>query len=211
MAIAVDNDPVPPELLDGEIVLEAGAYEGAWTKKVCDQREGCAIFAFEPATRAYEVARKNLKDCAGVDLRNVALGKADGTAELCDRDRDGANTFAVNPEHRPSETVVVVDVVDVVRPLGEISVAHLNAEGDEVTILERLIETGLIERIRTLLVQWHPYDDEMRGRIEGVTNRLESTHAFERRGPWGCWKRKVLDGGTRLPRESRGVQEVPGG
>mgnify|MGYP001828997421 CR=1 FL=1 len=30
----IDTDPVPDELQDGEIVLEAGAYEGAWTLKV---------------------------------------------------------------------------------------------------------------------------------------------------------------------------------
>lgn len=205
----VDNDPVPSDLLDGETVLEAGAYEGAWALKVCAKRPNCKVVAFEPATRAYKMALEKLKECPNVDLRCVALGKADGQAVLCDRLRDGANTFDHNPESQPSETVPVVDVAEVVRGMGEIALAHLNAEGDEVTILERLLEANLIGQFKTLLVQWHPYDDGMRARIEAITEHLSETHDYERRGPWGCWKRKVLDGGARLPRESRGVQEVP--
>lgn len=186
----VDMDPVPDELLDGEVVLEAGAYEGAWVLKVCEQREGCAVFAFEPASRAYKVAKKNLQGYTGVDLRNIALGKQSGTAVLCDRNRDGANTHAHNPEHEPSETVQVVDIAEIVAPLGEIALAHLNAEGDETAILERLIETGQIERFKRLLVQWHPYDTRMQERIAAIVLRLSHTHIFERRGAWGCWIRK---------------------
>ncbi|NIV28849.1 MAG: hypothetical protein GWN58_04835 [Anaerolineae bacterium] len=87
----------------------------------------------------------------------------------------------------------VVDVAEVVRGLGEIALAHLNAEGDEVTILERLLEANLIGQFKTLLVQWHPYDDGMRTRIEAITEQLPETHDYERRGPWGCWKRKDVE------------------
>lgn len=189
--VIVDNDPVPGELLDGEVVLEAGAYEGAWIKKVCEQRPGCRVVAFEPSTRAYKVAVANLRAYPNVDLRCVALGKQAGTAILCDRNRDGANTFAHNPEHEPSETVPVVDVAEVVRELGEIALAHLNAEGGEVEILERLVETGLISQIEVILVQWHPYDEEMSARIACLGSSLVGTHRYSRRGAWGCWKRKV--------------------
>jgi FkbM family methyltransferase len=189
-----DTDPVPDELQDGGVVIEAGAYEGAWTKKVCEQRQGCLVYAFEPATRAYRVASRRLKDCSGVILRCVALGKHSGTATLCDRDRDGANTFAWNPEDEPSETVPVIDVAEVVEPLGEIAVAHLNAEGGEVDILERLIETGLIGRVRMIMVQFHLYDEEIAERIVEITRRLAETHYQENRyRAWNFWCRKDDD------------------
>lgn len=188
---AVDSDPVPPELHDREVVLEAGAYEGAWAKKVCEQREGCVVFAFEPATRAYAVAVERLSGYSGVTLRNVALGKQDGTAVLCDRNRDGANTWGHNPENEACEEVAVVDVVQVVRPLGEIALAHFNAEGDEIGILEALLDAGLIGQFRMILVQWHIYNPEMRARVGAIHHRLSETHVFEQRGPWGCWKRSA--------------------
>jgi FkbM family methyltransferase len=182
---------------DGEVVLEAGAYEGAWTKKVCQQRPGCQVFAFEPATRAYRVAVQRLKDYRGVTLQCVALGKQAGTATLCDRDRDGANTFAWNPEDEPSEIVPVVDVAGVVESLGEIALAHLNAEGGEVDILERLIETGLIERVRMVMVQFHLYDEEISERIIEVNRRLAETHCQESRyRAWNFWRRKDDDAQT---------------
>lgn len=188
--IVIDTDPVPPELQDGETVLEAGAYEGAWTLKVLKAHPACKVYAFEPATRAYKIAKRDLSDYPDVHLQCVALGKQDGYAVLCDRNRDGANTFNWNPENEPSESVTVIDVVPVVEPLGEIAVAHLNAEGDELTILERLYEAGLIERIKLIMTQWHLYDDDLRARMIALKERMEVTHNYERRGPWNCWKRK---------------------
>jgi FkbM family methyltransferase len=192
-AAVIDNDPVPDELLDGEIVVEAGAYEGAWAIKVCEARPHCTVYAYEPATRAYQLARKRAKDQPGVILKHVALGKQNGTAVLCDMNRDGANTFGHNLENEPGETVAVVDAAEALGPLGEIALAHFNAEGGEVDILERLLETGLIERIKTILVQWHPYDDEMQGRIARAVAGLRKTHDFESRDAWGCWKRRGCD------------------
>jgi len=183
----IDYDPVPDELQDGEIVLEAGAYEGAWVLKVCQAHPNCKVYAFEPATRAYKVAVEKLKECPNVTLRCVALGKQAGTVTLCDRDRDGANIYDWNPEDEPSETVNMIDAGDAIRPIGDIAVAHLNAEGCEVDILERMIEEGITEHTGVILVQWHPYDDEMRRRIIHIGECLESTHHYERRGAWGCW------------------------
>jgi FkbM family methyltransferase len=185
----VDKDPVPDELQDGEVVLEAGAYEGRWVEKVC-QRRNCTIYAFEPATRAYKVAQERLRGCQGVTLRCAALGKQNGTAVLYDCNRDGANTLAHNPESEPHETVPVVDVAEVVRPLREIALAHFNAEGGEIDILERLVETELIERFKMILVQWHRYNDEMQERIKALVVYLHRTHNYEPGRAWGCWKRK---------------------
>jgi FkbM family methyltransferase len=184
-----DNDPVPDELQDGEIVLEAGAYEGAWALKVCEKHPNCKVYAFEPATRAYEVAKAKLEGY-DVVLLPFALGKQAAVVKLCDRDRDGANTYDHNPESEPSEMVSVVDVADIVEPQDKIALMHLNAEGGEVDILERLIETGLIERVKMILAQWHPYDDEMRERICIVVTGLHRTHEYENRHAWGCWKRR---------------------
>jgi FkbM family methyltransferase len=185
----MSTDPVPPELQDGEVVVEAGAYEGAWTETVCKQFPGCKVHAFEPASRAYKVAKEKLALYPNVTLYNVALGKEEGTAILCDRNRDGANTFDWNPENEPSESVTVVDTAEMLEPLGEIAVVHLNAEGDEITILERMIEADLIERVRLVMTQWHPYDDDLHRRITEIVRVLSGSYRYERRGPWNCWIR----------------------
>lgn len=188
----IDNDPVPPELCDGDFVLEAGAYEGAWSKKVCEAKN-CTVYAYEPASRAYFVAKKRTKDCEGLVLHPYGIGKQARTDVLCDRDRDGANTFGWNPENEPSETVQIRDAAEEVDGWGENSIAHLNAEGGEVEILERLLEVGTIQRFKLVLVQWHPYDDEMRARIASIVEQMAETHDLERRGPWIAWKRKDID------------------
>jgi FkbM family methyltransferase len=185
-----DLDPVPSELRDGDVVIEAGAYEGAWALKVCQQRPNCRLYAFEPASRAYEIACEKLRGYPNVVLQSVALGKQNGTAVLCDRNRDGANILGHNPEGEQSETVTVVDVAEVVEPLGEIALAHFNAEGGEIDIVERLLDAGLIGRFKAILVQWHFYDERMVARIEEMTRRLSETHRYEHRVVWGYWGRK---------------------
>jgi len=193
--IVIPLDPIPDELRDGDVVIEAGAYEGAWALQLCQQRPQCKVYAFEPVTRAYKMALEKLKDYPNVILRCVALGKQAETLTLYDCLRDGANTTVDTAEApNQSESVSIVDTAEALEPLGEIGLMHLNAEGGEVTILERLIETGLIGRAKMILVQWHSYnEDVMKARIAEVARRLAETHEFEPRTAWGCWKRKHIE------------------
>jgi len=185
----IDNDPVPPELCDGDFVLEAGAYEGAWSKKVCEAKN-CTVHAYEPASRAYKVAKERTQGCRGLVLHPYGIGKQARTDVLCDRNRDGANTFGWNPENEPRETVQIRDAAEEVTYRGENAIAHLNAEGGEVEILERLLEVGFIQKCKLVLAQWHPYDDALRARIVAITEQMDKTHDLERRGPWVAWVRR---------------------
>jgi FkbM family methyltransferase len=164
------------------------------------------VYAFEPATRAYGAALEKLRDDPNVtlydeeldqrlsvELFGAALGKQDGTTTLYDCMRDGANTF-VPAEGEPSEDVSLVDAAMFVESMGDVALMHLNAEGGELDILERLMDTGLIERARMIMTQWHPYDAETSARIERVIERLAETHRQDNRYyAWNFWMRKDGD------------------
>ena len=183
--VSADTDPVPPELCDGDVVVEVGCYEGRWSEAACKTTR-CTLHAFEPATRAYAVAKERLAPYPDANLWPVALGSSTGAAQLYDCMRDGANTTIAQG---PSEEVPVVDVALVVRLLGHVDLMHLNAEGGELDILARLMDTGDIRRVKMLLVQWHPYNLDISKRIAATTLRLRETHELTRRHAWECWTR----------------------
>jgi hypothetical protein len=112
--------------------------------------------------------------------------------------RDGANAFcAVDGE--PHEVVSVADAYQEIggiwsEALGDIALMHLNAEGGELDVLERLMDTGLIERVKMIMTQWHPYDAATSTRIERVIERLAETHDQDNRYyAWNFWLRKDGD------------------
>lgn len=181
------SDPVPDELTSESVVIEGGCYEGAWVAKVHKQLR-CTIHAFEPATRAYAVASKRLAELPRVSVWPVALGSECGMMTLHDCKRDGATAHPSGGE--PSEVVPIVDAAMVVALLGTVDLIHLNAEGGELDILERLIETGQIANVRMLLAQWHPRAGDKGNRIARLEAALVLTHDKQNRHTWGCWQLK---------------------
>jgi len=184
----MDNDPVP-DGLTGSIVIEAGAYEGTWAAKAAER--GCHVYAFEPATRAYAIAKVRLAGRPNAHLFPVALGGGYHVATLHDCQRDGATWL---PADGPSEPVQVVDVALVLSLLGRVDLMHLNAEGGEVDILERLVDTGQIRDVAATMVQWHPRP-ETNERIAALEAALQRTHVkLPLYHCWGYWRRKGAGG-----------------
>ena len=80
------------------------------------------------------------------------------------------------------------DVVDVFKELdiGNVDLFKLNIEGSEYAVLDRMIETGLISRVRYLQVQFHEFGTELpivhRDRIREGLYKTHNEHWVSH--PW---------------------------
>lgn len=177
--------PLTPD----SVVLEVGGHKGNWTDELIN-RLGFEpnIYLFEPVWQFYEEAEKRLASRKKMRLYNVGLSDKNEFATLKLMDV-GTGLYAEGPEVEVNFRDVV-DTFEVLK-LEEVDLCVINAEGAEFTLIPRLIESGLIKRIKTLLVQFHCVVENCEEKHEAINARLRETHKIVHDYPfvWESWER----------------------
>lgn len=98
----------------------------------------------------------------------------------------------------PTRPIELIDTAEFLlsRSIEEVGCLALNIEGSEYEVLERLIETGLISRVRCLVVQFHVVGDTSNARRSAIRLGLEQTHRCDYEYPfvWEKWTRLNVQG-----------------
>jgi FkbM family methyltransferase len=173
------------------IVVDVGAYRGVWFTWM-QPKYPCHYYLIEPSPYSFDALKKVVGAYAKAHLFNVALWTEDGQGTLCDIQRDGANLFGtVEPRAK-------VQLVDAVRfftenKLDVVDVMSVNIEGAEFQLLPYFVKTGLVKRIKNLMIQWH-YDTTQphsERQVWKIRETLVPTHRMAwNLGAWECWERK---------------------
>ena len=133
------------------------------------------IYAYEPFTPTFALAKKNLelnpRLSAKINAFNVGLGKADAVLELpyMEHVTGGMSTtcdVCKGQKNVKTETVRVRDAAQELAPVFDANtqshiIVKCDCEGAEFEILERLDEAGLVKNIDVLLMEYH-YSDPNR-------------------------------------------------
>jgi FkbM family methyltransferase len=170
-------------------VFDVGTYDGSWAKALWDRSQP-TIYAFEPAPGPYDRACEALAGRDRVHVLPYGLGAADASAAL-GLSAAGSSLFAEGTIG--SVDVEIRDVVGVLDELGleRLDLIKLNIEGAEYDLFDRLIETGWLDRIDTVLVQFHEWQPHAYVRRRRIRRALASTHVEDWCHPWvwECWTR----------------------
>jgi FkbM family methyltransferase len=177
-------------LRSDDVVLDGGGYTGDWTAEVLC-RYGCGSIVFEPVPSFATKLRHRYGSNERVEICAAGLGRYSGTAALQFAD----NGSRITPTRRPESVEVSVwDVAEfmVNRNLTEIGCFKLNIEGGEYDVLERLMETGMLERVRCYLIQFHRVASDSERRRSAIRGALAKTYepVFEFPFVWERWSRK---------------------
>lgn len=174
----------------GDTAIDCGANVGKVTARMA--RTGAVVYAFEPNPYAYGVLRQRMKRFPDVHCINRGVLDRDGVMRLYLHENagedqvhwsTGSSLLEFKGNFNP-ETYVEIEVVDLTRFIVEldrfIEVIKMDVEGVECQIVNKLIDTGLVERIGLLLVETHEGKipelieptERLRRRIakEGLTN-----------------------------------------
>ena len=136
------------------VVMEIGAYHGAWTRTMSD-KYGCKILAYEPVEGCHAICADSLGSYENVVLKDYGLSDKTEDVTLY-LNEDGSSMSKKTDE---ITTIKVVDVVEELEEIGtKIDLIHLNIEGEEYNFLDRLIDSGKINDVRSLMVQFHYHD-----------------------------------------------------
>ncbi|OLE10686.1 MAG: hypothetical protein AUG89_11525 [Acidobacteria bacterium 13_1_20CM_4_56_7] len=168
------------------LVIDAGGFRGDWFIGMRD-RYGCRVLCFDPITSFCTVIRERAQGRFPVFQCGIG-GKSRWEDFHIQNDSTGL--------HATGERVETVWIEDIhclltnVNSTRSVSVLKLNIEGMEFEVIERLIDTGLIECIQNLQVQFHDCAINAKARFDHIQAALADTHylTFDAGWIWQNWR-----------------------
>lgn len=173
-------------------VLDLGGYHGDFAAAMMD-RYACRVFVFEPLPAFYELCRERFRDVETVTC--LPYGLSNRTVMMpISLDANASSTFAASRREVETTDIQLRAVDEAWSELGlkTVDLCKINIEGGEFDVLDRLIETGLVTRIRNLQVQFHAFVPDAGARREAIAAQLSNTHSrvWNYEFVWESWQRK---------------------
>lgn len=163
------------------IVLDVGAFTGKWADAVAELHDP-VIYAFEPNPRSYARLEEKAANNRKLRPQQYGLGGRDETVEftlnglgssMCDDRSRNRNVDKIQVK------IAAIDSAWRSLSLDRVDLMKINIEGAEFPLLERMIETDMLDKVDTFLIQFHEWHPDARRRREVIQRALSQTHRQE--------------------------------
>ncbi len=176
----------------GSIFFDIGGYKGEFTDSVFNEFN-CSCYIFEPHPDQASYLDKKFSTNEKVEVYNFGLYHTNSKEYLTD---DLSSSKITNKE--TGLFIEFRDIYEVINDLGinKIDLMKINIEGAEYKLLDRIIDTGLINNINHLQIQFHKKDIENpEYKREKAISKLSETHnnIWSYYYVWERWSNKNLD------------------
>jgi FkbM family methyltransferase len=176
------------DLDKNSFVMDIGGHAGQWASDIFS-RYCCRVAIFEPVGSFADNIRARFKRNDRIFIYQYGLG---GHSRIEAISVCGAGS-SVFKQTEQSEQIKILDIAEWFADEGITSVQLLkiNIEGGEYELLERLIDTGLINSVENIQVQFHKISGNSSGRMKDIQDSLKKTHSptYQYRFVWENWKR----------------------
>ena len=177
------------ELDANSVVFDVGGYKGKWTGEILS-RYGCKIHVFEPVPEfAHDIREKFTQDVQ-VTVHELALGQTNDKRSISIM-RDSSSFYREVGESQIVEQVCAAEFIENTG-LDSIDLMEVNIEGGEYDLLDHLIESGMMPRIKNIQIQFHDFIPDAYRRLVAIQDGLQQTHelAFRFLFIWEGWRLK---------------------
>lgn len=177
------------DLNSGDVIVDLGGFEGQWASDIFS-RYLCTVHVVEPVTEYWQQIERRFEGNDRIHAHQCALGASFGTMELS-ISGDASSQFK-SGESTLSAQVIPFDVW--MRDIGveHIALLKINIEGGEYDLLEYLLDSGCVEKIKNIQVQFHDFVENSNERMKLIQERLERTHerTYHYTYVWENWRRR---------------------
>ena len=159
-----------------DLIMDIGTYTGQDLKKFSTKFQ-CKIIGFEPNLKLFQQLKKSFNSEL-VKIYNFGFSNKNGYTYLID-EKDGSFVKNNPPKKLINyEKIKVVKLSDFIfnNEIKQISLVNMNIEGSEYKVLKDIIDTGAIERINTLQVQFHRMTFLYPIKYYLIIKKLRNTH-----------------------------------
>lgn len=175
------------DLNENSIAFDLGGYKGHWSSEIYS-RFNCNVYLFEPLLSFHEQLELKFKSNQKIKCFDFALGSSN-RIETIFENGDGSSIFL--KEKGVCSQIYFRDFKDFIKDqkIEIIDLMKINIEGGEYELLERLIETDEIKKIKRLQIQFHRIASNSEIEMKRIKNELSKTHKknFEYTFVWEDW------------------------
>lgn len=182
-AVFLDNH----EINEKSVVVEVGGYTGVWSEKLNNKYKP-DFYILEPVEKFRTELVKKFKSNNNIKILDYGLGKP-GTFEVS-LDTDATSIF--DNTGKEKETITIKSFSDFLNEnsINTIDLMQINIEGAEYDLLDELINSGLINKIKKIQVQFHLNVENAVLKRQRIRAQLASTHREILNYPfvWEVWE-----------------------
>lgn len=177
------------DLDNDSVVFDLGGYEGQWSSDIYS-RYKCKIFIFEPVKKYFQNIKERFVKNGDIKVFDFGLSKENKDVPIF-LNNDGSSVYLKGGKQ---ETVKLKKASDFLKEnnFKKIDLIKINIEGGEYDFLEELIESGFINKINELQIQFHKMVYGATGKRERIQKNLQTTHdlIWNYDFVWEYWKIK---------------------
>lgn len=176
------------------VVFDVGGYHGDFAAAIY-QQYGSKVYVFEPVPEFYNKCVTRFKGNSQIICLNYGLSSTDGWLDI--GMAENASSFASPHATGEMQRVRVRSIVECIHELGieKIDLIKINIEGGEFDVLPAIIDSGDINKVSYLQIQFHNFVDQAVLRREQIRKGLAKTHTemwcYE--FVWESWCLRGLD------------------
>lgn len=177
------------ELGVNSLVFDLGGYEGQWASDIYSKYR-CRIFVFEPYQVYADNIKKRFSKNSNIRLFEIGLSAKSEERDLIISD-DASSMYKAEGSkvrikmQKTSEFFAAhqIDLIDLMK---------INIEGGEYDLLDHLISSNLVSRIKNIQVQFHDFIPDANSRMKNIQNELAKTHelTYQYKFVWENWRLK---------------------
>lgn len=174
------------------IVIDLGGYVGDWAAAIYCMHSP-KIFVFEPVPQFYNIIKRRFSNNKQVSVFDFGLSN-ENKKVLIDLKGDATSLYYVNEQEDQNIEISLIDIVHFFNEnsFQKVDLLKLNIEGSEYDILERLLDSGWINNIEHIQVQFHDFVEGAEERRSKIRERLSHTHIEKYNFDfiWEGWSKK---------------------
>lgn len=178
-------------LAPSSVVWDLGGYHGDFAAEII-RRYNCNVCIFEPVPKFYHQCTARFEKNTTVRCLPFGLSRDAGWFDISDN--ENASSFVRDPTAINSLRAEIRPVTAMFDELGVelVDLMKINIEGGEFDVIPALMDSGLMNRVRFLQVQFHDFIPDAHSKREKIRYRLKETHKEMWNYPfvWECWERK---------------------
>lgn len=176
------------ELSGDSLVIDLGGYKGQWASDIY-ARYNCRVLVFEPVKTFAEKIEKRFRKNSRIEVFRLALGANRRQTNIALGD-DGSSVYR---NALAKETIQFEDVAEFFAEhnINSIDLMKVNIEGGEYELLPRLLEAGLLKRIKHIQIQFHDVEVGSETHMKEIWRDLSKTHTptYQYKFVWENWVR----------------------
>lgn len=179
-------------LNENSIVVELGGFKGAWAEQIFNKYNS-NIYIIEPIPKFYNFINEKFKTNNKVHLLNVGIS-TDNKKGIIYMNGDESSSD-INSGEPIEVDFNTIETIFEKWKIFKADLIQINIEGDEYSLLEKMIQTGTIHNFKNIQIQFHIFVDnyiERRNKIHKYLKNNGFRINFDYPFVWESWKKNKL-------------------